>query len=72
MLGNKLTIDQWRFAFANAFIELADGEADEECLIEDGAVLYGSHGHEDPTTVAKREFARLSAPRAGVDSASSA
>ena len=48
--------DQWASAFANAWHALANGEADFESLMIQGAQLYEAHGQTSPAAYAQQHF----------------
>ena len=50
-------------AFAHAWGELANGQADIEALLEKGYGLYRKSGTKDPRQVAAEDFGRSMAPR---------
>jgi len=53
----------WPMAFAAAWVELADGEADIEELLEKGRELYRRNRKKDPRRVATHDFERSMAPK---------
>lgn len=46
----------WAEAFANAFLDLTEGQEDKLSLLDWAYELYPSRGAEDPSTVASDEF----------------
>lgn len=53
----------WPTAFAHAWVELANGQADLEDLLEKGHRLHQKNGTKDPRQVAAEDFKRSMAPR---------
>ncbi|MGJ7611179.1 MULTISPECIES: hypothetical protein [unclassified Variovorax] len=53
----------WTFAFAREWIDLANGQAGFEDLVEKGRHLHRKNRRKDPRMVAAQDFERALAPK---------